>query len=983
VLRPPRPGWTDRLAAMDAAQKNQIATAVEALPEEVSELAARWFERLLNEGKSEQLTDDAIAPLAKLVASSEFAAGVLLREWQWFTGMGTNIDGIPDTSELNHLVEQVRHCDDDIEAVRQQLRRFRHRYMLQILWREVTGTATLVETLSGLSDLADHLLDAAAGFAEHMMHERFGVVRGEDDEPVSIVILGMGKLGGRELNFSSDIDLIFLFPAGKDSDGQKSLSAQEYFTRVSRHIIALLDEVTADGFAFRIDTRLRPFGDSGPPVVSFAALESYLLQHGRDWERYAYVKARIVGPQPNPAVANELHNHLVVPFVYRRYLDFGVFESLRSMHGLIAAEVERREMADNIKLGPGGIREIEFIVQSLQLVRGGSRTELQDQGLLQVLPRLAGRQGLPNAAAAVLRNAYDFLRRLENFIQAIRDQQTHDLPTDACDRARLCLAMGYQNWEALREELDRHRNNVTREFDAIAFRDPGDRQDDQLRPRLAKMWARAAEPAEWKHTLMEEGFSEAGDIATQLVAFSNAAGTRQIDSIAQGRLQTFMPDLLLLIKDNPKPSTTLLRVLSLVEKILRRSAYLALLNENGAVLARLVRLCGRSVYIAEQLARYPVLLDELLDPELVTTPVSREELATELNDRLAYDESGDSESQVAVLSQFQRASLFRVAIADFSGSLPIMKVSDSLTFLAEVVLNQALEIAWRDLTEKHGDPEYVLDGERHKAGFGIIAYGKLGGLEMSYGSDLDLVFLHDSRGTEQSTSGDKPLENSMFFTRLVRRLSHFLTTQTGSGMLYEVDTRLRPDGQSGVMVSSIDAFERYQEEHAWTWEHQALLRARPVTGSADIAREFERIRAATLSARVRREELRDDVVAMRGRMRAKLDQSDEQLLDFKQGAGGIADIEFIVQFLVLANAEQHPSVFYYSDNIRQLEALAQVACISEKTSLRLQEIYKSYRLRIHHLALDEKKPLGSQEEFSEERTYVERLWERTFGAVAS
>jgi glutamate-ammonia-ligase adenylyltransferase len=784
----------------------------------------------------------------------------------------------------------------------------------------------------------------------------------------------MGKLGGSELNFSSDVDLIFLYPEGTDSDGDKSLSAQEYFTRVSRHIIALLDETTANGFAFRIDTRLRPFGDSGPPVTSFAALESYLVQHGRDWERYAYVKARAIGPAVPEHVAAELMNELVTPFVYRRYLDFGVFESLREMHGMIAAEVRKREMADNVKLGPGGIREIEFIVQSLQLVRGGSRTELQDSRLLHVLPRLIGRHGLSAASGEALRSAYYFLRRLENFIQGIRDRQTHDLPADNADRARLCLAMGFPNWNELVAALDAHRGNVTREFEAIAFRE----RDADERPgqQLSELWENAESLDTWRAALRQLEFAHADLIASKITTFAAAPGTRQADKVSRGRLQTFMPELLRRIQGAEDPVTALDRVLALVEKILRRSAYLALLNENPAVLKRLVELCERSAYIADQIARYPILLDELLDPSVHSSPLTLDELDAELGERLAACPVGDIEARMAALGQFQRANQFRVAVADFAGTLPVMKVSDSLTWLAEAVLKHTLQTTWRDLVERHGEPEYVIDGERRRAGFAIIAYGKLGGLEMSYGSDLDLVFLHDSTGGDRNTCGPKPLDNTVFFTRLVRRLSHFLTAQTGSGMLYEVDTRLRPDGQSGVMVSSVEAFERYQEENAWTWEHQALLRARPVAGSERIAAQFVRIRADTLSKRVRHDRLKSDVIEMRQRMRQKLDKSDSEYFDLKQGRGGIGDIEFIVQYLVLSNAADASSVYFYSDNIRQLDALAAAGFLDAGAAERLQQIYKRYRLRLHHLALDDRTALVSDDEFTVERGFVEDLWKQ-------
>ena len=954
-------------------QHPSITKALATIPIELRDGVSRWFDRLGSVHGNVDLPEDVARQITRLVACSEFASSVLLKEWHWFVDCRESLDEAPDRAELDSLVDAVGRNIEDIDVAKERIRRFRYRWMLRILWREIMGVATLGETLTALSDLADRLLDGAAEFAERSLHDRFGVVRGEDGEPVSLVILGMGKLGGRELNFSSDIDLIFLYPEGEESDGPKRLSAQEYFTRVSRHIVALLDELTADGFAFRIDTRLRPFGDSGSPVTSFAALESYLLQHGRDWERYAYVKARIVGPAPPPAVANSLQDDLIAPFVYRRYLDFGVFESLREMHGMIAVEVQRREMADNIKLGPGGIREIEFIVQSLQLVRGGARPELQDRELLSVLPKLVGRHGLEAAEADALADAYCFLRRVENFIQAIRDRQTHDLPADGIDRARLQLAIGCSNWDELQTQLDRYRNLVTTEFEAIAFRDH-DKSDNDPGQHLVDLWKNGAEAPAWAEYLEQEGFDQADEIAASIDEFAIAPVTRQIDVVARRRLQTFMPKLLLRIRECAAPATALVRVLALVEKVLRRSAYIALLNENTQVLARLVALCERSAYIADEIARYPVLLDELLDPSVHSSPLTPLDLDAELSDRLGDCPADDSEAQMAVLGQFQRANMFRVAIADVAGHLPIMKVSDSLTWLAEAVLKCTLDIAWRDLTNKHGVPEYIVDGERKQAGFAIVAYGKLGGLEMSYGSDLDLVFLHDSTGTEHTTNGPRPLDNTMFYTRLVRRLSHFLTTQTGSGRLYEVDTRLRPDGQSGVMVSSVDAFEHYQEENAWTWEHQALLRARPVAGSERIAESFVQVRADTLSSRVNLDTLRDDVVDMRGRMRKKLDKSNEQAFDLKQGSGGIGDVEFIVQYLVLSNAAARATVYFYTDNIRQLDALAETGCITVDVSKRLQDIYKAYRLRLHHLSLDDRKPLVADNEFLEERRFVEDLW---------
>jgi glutamate-ammonia-ligase adenylyltransferase len=931
--------------------------AVENLPEALRAPVEHWLERFGDTGHTADLT--------RLVACSEFAGNVLLREKDWFLDNVNSFDRAPRIADLDTLLA----TGGDTGSM---LRRFRNRFMLQVLWREVFGLANLDETLASLSALADRVLDVATRDAEATLEPRYGVVRNNAGERVPLVILGMGKLGGYELNFSSDIDIIFLYPEDGETDGAKSISAQEYFGRLSRQVIALLDDKTADGFVFRIDTRLRPFGDSGPPVVSFAALESYLVQHGRDWERYAYVKARVVGPPPGDAVVADLHDNLVQPFVYRRYIDYGVFESLREMHAMISAEVEKRELQDNVKLGPGGIREAEFIVQSLQLVRGGSEPVLQSRQLQKVVPLLVNERGLTADGAANLLAAYRFMRRLENFIQAMQDRQTHDLPSDPVGRARLCLAMSYDDWSALRADIDRHRQVIADEFGRVAFRTRG--EDTPFTQTVEQAWERGASIEEWTALLEERGAADAEGIARKLVSFAGEARTQQIDAVSRERLQRFMPLLLHEVAQAERRGIALTRALAIVERILRRSAYLALLNENRGALARLVDLCARSGYIADQISRFPVLLDELLDPRLYSESVTRADLAGELQERLAGEDK-DPESWMKAVAQFQRSTMFRIAVADFNGKLPIMKVSDGLTWLAETVLEEALRVAWEDLTHRHGVPRCVVDGGERDAGFGIIAYGKLGGLELSYGSDLDIVFLHDSCGTGQVTNGDKPLDNGLFFGRLVRRLVHFLTTQTGTGQLYEVDTRLRPEGGKGLLVTSTEAFERYQEENAWTWEHQALLRARAVAGSVAVAAEFDRIRRDTLTGRVRRDRLRDDVIEMRQRMRKELDRSDSDNFDLKHGRGGIGDIEFLVQYLVLDQAHEYPDVIYYSDNIRQLDALVAEGCINREVGGALQDAYRDFRLRHHHLVLDDRTPVVSQQEFREQRQFVAETWD--------
>ena len=934
------------------------------LPPALDDIVSRWFDRYGDRPD--------VAGLERLVACSEFAGATVLRNKEWFLDNVEAFSNPPDAASLDAQVADV----DKLADAKALLRRYRNRFMLHVLWREVFGLADLDETLASLTALADRSLDAATRIAERELAPRFGVVRSKAGDKVPLVVLGMGKLGGFELNFSSDIDLIFLYPEDGVTDGPREASAQEYFGRLTRLVIALLDEKTADGFVFRTDTRLRPFGDSGPPVVSFSALESYLLQHGRDWERYAYVKARVVGPQPGDAVEEDLYDNLVRPFVYRRYIDYGVFESLREMHAMIAAEVKRRELQDNIKLGPGGIREAEFVVQSLQLVRGGSDPSLQCRELQVVLPRLVSARGLSAGGADELLAAYRFLRRLENFIQAMHDRQTHDLPTDDADRARLCVAMGHADWASLSSEIGRHRGAIARQFEQVAFRE--DQGDAPFMKRIERAWKSGADVSEWSELLDGEGMAEAGQLAESLVAFADARATQQVDAVSRERLQRFVPRLLGEVIRSEQPLRALTRTLSIVEGVLRRSAYLSLLNENPGALARLVDLCGRSNYIADQIARFPVLLDELLDPRLYSERVTRADIAAELGERLAR-ESGDSEERMRAIATFQRATMFRIAVADFNGRLPIMKVSDGLTWLAEVILEEALRVAWDELVERHGAPRYTDDGVEREAGFGIIAYGKLGGLELSYGSDLDIVFLHDSQGPRQSTDGDKPLDNALFFSRLVRRLTHFLTTQTGSGQLYEIDTRLRPEGNKGLLVTNTEAFERYQEANAWTWEHQALLRARPVAGSQAIAAEFERIRRDTLMHRVRRDTLRDDVVEMRQRMRGELDRSASEHFDLKHGRGGIGDIEFLVQFLVLWHAAEHPDVVFYSDNIRQLDALVEAECIDEAEGHALQDAYRDYRLRQHHLVLDGRSPLVGANEFATQREFVAKTWDEWLG----
>jgi glutamate-ammonia-ligase adenylyltransferase len=972
---------------MPLSPEQTIEAAIRALPESLQSAVRNWVDRLSGAQPEALLdfvsADGDLRALMHVVACSEFAGNIAINQWQWFCAsfLSRELEKPHSKQPLQNRFDLLLADATDNDSFKRDLRVLRNQALFRILWRDLVSACELPETLNALSDLAECALNAASAFASIGHRERFGTVA-HDGSVMPLVVLAMGKLGGRELNFSSDIDVIFLYPGEGNSDGERSLSAHEYFARYARQVVKLLEEVTTDGFVYRVDTRLRPFGASGPPVVSFAALESYLLQHGRNWERYAYVKSRVVVPSAREDSISPLLKEIIEPFVYRRYLDYGVFESLRQMHALVSVEVKKREMEKNIKLGPGGIREVEFIVQSLQLVRGGNVVGLRQPGLRAALESAVAERDIDRQVASDLLCAYVFLRHIENRIQAVRDQQTHEVPNSRIERDRLALAMRYPSWDDLASDLARHRTFVSGQFTAIALRSGSEQQEADAAPVLATLWAADSAAKDWQVAFEKLEFGEPVAVADVISHFSMVARKQKIDSIVAKRLRKFVPTLLLALQRQDSPAETLKRVLNIVEKVLRRSAYIALLNENRAVLERLVGLCKKSRYLAEEIGRFPLLLDEMLDPRLYHSAPDADVMRADLESGLATAGQCDSERRIEIVGHFQRATMFRLAVADLSGVIPIMQVSDRLTDLAEIVLRRALSIAYQDLVVKYGEPRYVISGRRYTAGFGIIAYGKLGGMELSYGSDLDLVFLHDSAGERQQTDGDEALENSVFFARLARRLVHFLTTQTGSGVLYDIDTRLRPSGRSGLLVVSVEAFERYQEENAWTWEHQALLRSRPVAGSPKIARSFEHLRAQTLRERVRLDTLQDEVSSMREKMRNKLDTSNNEQFDLKQGRGGIGDIEFLVQFLVLASAATHPAVIHYPDNIRQIGTLIAATGLSEATGQLLQETYRIYRTRLHRLALDGQALVAGEDEFREQRKFVRELWARSFNGEA-
>jgi glutamate-ammonia-ligase adenylyltransferase len=927
--------------------------------------------------------------LPRVLAASDFVADSLCRNpdlARWLIEDGA-LERALDGGEMERRLAAAVADQPDLAGFMAALRRQRQREMVRIAWRDLAGWAAVPETLAETSAFADVAISAAVEFASRDLARTYGEPRSVDGAAQPLIVIGMGKLGGGELNFSSDIDLIFVFPEKGETAGPRSIDNEDFFTRLGRLVIRLLGERTAEGLVFRVDMRLRPFGDSGPLIASAVFLDNYLQTHGRDWERYAWIKARALTGRD---AWKPIHAESVRPFVYRRYLDFGVFESLREMKALIEKEVARRDLAEHVKLGPGGIREIEFIVQAFQLIRGGQDRRLQTPSLLTALPQLAGGKLLPPRAARELEAAYLFLRRLENRLQMLADAQTHTIPPDAPTRERIAFAMGFGSWEECGAELEQHRVRVTRAFQDVMFaRHEAQPADMPGVNGISDAWVRAAPAAQLAATLAARGFADAGQAAQMLEEFRGSTVMRRLDAPGRARLDMLMPRLLSSIADlradagaeRPADQAAVLRrVLKVLEAIGSRSAYFALLNESAHVRRRLVGLAALGEFLAAQIASHPLLLDELLDEPGDGLPPSRATLEREVAARLDHMDDDEPERQVEVLRQFQRAAIFRVAMADLTGKIPLMRVSDYLTEIAEIIVEQAMRLGWSQITEQFGVPHYRdPGGVRRIVKICAVGYGKLGGNELGYASDLDLVFLHDSGADHAETDAAKPVDNQVFFIRYAQRVMHLLTMHSAAGRLYEVDVRLRPSGKGGMLITRIGAFVDYQEKEAWTWEHQALLHARAVAGDATLRAAFEDVRVEILRNHVRRDTLRAEVRSMRERMRKELSRAKPGSgnFDIKQDAGGTADIEVLAQYWALLHAGTHPPVVMFADTIRQLESVASADLVPQLTVDVLTAAYRKYRERAHHLSLEQAEPLVPAAEFAAERAAVTAIWNAT------
>ncbi len=838
----------------------------------------------------------------------------------------------------------------DNEGLQHAMRKLRQEIVGHIIVRDLAGLGNLDEVMRLCTELAHVTVACALRHHAKWLSAVHGTPMSEDGTELELAVIGMGKLGGGELNVSSDIDLVYLYAAEGETTGGRPLSHHQFFTLLAKRIGLALSEITMDGFVFRVDTRLRPWGEAGPLAMSYAAFEDYLVVHGREWERYAWIKGRpLTGSH-----LNEL-NAIVRPFVFRKYLDFNALSAMRDLHAQIRREVVRHDRADNIKLGPGGIREIEFIAQVFQLIRGGQVPALQTRSTLAVLPVLAVRNLLSEATVDDLRRAYVFLRNLEHRLQYLDDAQTQQLPSQADDRQRIADSMGFAGYEAFLAELNVHRGRVSAAFERI-FATP---QAETELHELSALWLGLLDDDEAVAELSALGYENPLEVYHRLSRLRCSQRYLNLPASHRTRFDKLAPELIAVAANFAPAEATLARMFDLLETIAGRTAYLALLMEYPATLRQVARICAASPWAAQYLTRNPMLLDELLDPRVLYVIPDWTALKTELDAQLLAL-SGETEQQMDVLRHFRQRETFHLLAQDLTGILSLEQLSDHLSDLAALILTTVLSLAWADVHHRHRDIP----------AFAIIGYGKLGGRELGYASDLDLVFLYHD---------DAP-DAAEHYARLAQRINTWLSSVTAAGVLYEIDLRLRPDGASGLLVSSVDAFRNYQARHAWTWEHQALSRARFVAGDVMVGTMFEQIRIDILTQRRDLNKLRSDVLAMRRKIQDG-HPNPGALFDLKYGAGGMVDIEFLVQYLVLAHSADSPILAGNAGNLSLLHRAAELGLIAIEDADAVAAAYRQFRRLQHALRLQGvHKPRLPPEEVANHIAAVLLVWAHLFEA---
>ncbi|HSD43811.1 MAG TPA: bifunctional [glutamate--ammonia ligase]-adenylyl-L-tyrosine phosphorylase/[glutamate--ammonia-ligase] adenylyltransferase [Burkholderiales bacterium] len=808
------------------------------------------------------------------------------------------------------------------------LRELRARVMLRVAARDLAGLAPLAEVTGTMSDLAEVALDAALRAHRTRMEAEHGAPAGASG-PQDLLVVGMGKLGGRELNVSSDIDLVFVYP--DEGETARGLANHEFFVRLGQRVIRTLADATPDGQVFRVDMRLRPWGDAGPLAASFEALEQYFVAQGREWERYAWIKARVVAGGDDRTRA-EL-GKIAQPFVYRKYLDYGTIDAVRKLHAQIRQEVARRDLACDVKLGPGGIREIEFIAQGFQLIRGGRDPGLRVRATLAALAALGARRQLAEPAVAELSDAYVFLRRLEHRLQYLDDAQTHALPESSADRELVAESMGAPGWPAFVRALDEHRGAVTRHFESVFAAANGDAAAS------TPVWQGTVEGDAAERDLAARGYIEPRETLARIRSLRASARYQQLPEASRERLDLLVPRFIEACAraavagapgERVAPDVALRRALDFVEAISRRASYLALLAEQPQALAKVAEILAASSWASEYLTRHPILLDELLDPRVLGEAPDWSDFAATLRREMAAHD-GDVERQMDAMREIHHAWVFRLLMQDLAGLLTVERLADHLSLAADLVLAVTLEVCWKLVRTRHTDIPR----------FAVIGYGKLGGKELGYASDLDIVFVYDD-------PHETAPEN---YARLAQRVNSWLSSRTSAGVLFETDLALRPSGGAGLLVSSMSAFRRYQLESAWLWEHQALTRARFCAGDAAIGAVFDALRRDLLQAARDPAQLAAEVLTMRQRM---LDAHPNRsgLFDIKHDRGAMVDIEFIVQYLVLAHSRAHYELTGNLGNIALLHMAGALGLIPGELAQRVADAYRHYRRLQHRLRLN-------------------------------
>ncbi len=910
---------------------------------EIETLAADdqiWFESLALTDKNEVLTLFACSHFIKNTCQAH--PGLLpsffeqiTENQQYAPQLQCQLDGITTELELHQCI-----------------RRFRNSEMAKITARDITKSQTIETSLQQVSKLADSLIMSTYNWLYQFCCQKYGTPQNEQP----LCIIAMGKLGGEELNFSSDIDLIFAYPEKGETQGhRKPIEHQLFFTRLAQRLIKALDQITTDGQVYRVDMRLRPFGDSGPLVTHFDAFSDYYHEQAREWERFAMVKARVLNP--SCAAVTELEN-IIRPFVYKRYLDFTTLDALQTMKLKIFADSRRRQLTNNIKLGEGGIREAEFFVQSFQLTHGGQSPNLQIKNWRSVVSHLLTQGFIDEQTASDLAESYLFLREVEHCLQQINNEQTQTLPAldDDLNWQRLVLYTQTDSIAQVQNKIELARQAVHGYFNELFVEesDTTPSQDDNF-TQLTALWLGDYDEIELsdalQHYLCDDS---AGLTAHALLTFKQKCNRAHLSHRAQSLIDKLIP---LLISEALKPPTCdhvpLERMLLILTAILGRTTYLDLLYAYPDVRQQLLVFCAASPWIAEQLKQFPLLLDELLSQAYLnhssaTLEGVKAEFKDELRQMLLRVDLDNVELHMDALRQFKLCQQFRIAAADIQGSLPIEQVSDRLTVLAEVILSHVVETAYTHMTDKYGEPDHSL---QPLDSFAVIAYGKMGGLELGYGSDLDMVFLHDAPSSAV-TSGEKSIGAQQFYIKMAQRIMHILNTKMLLGELYEADLRLRPSGNSGLLCCHVNGYAHYQDNDAWTWEHQALVRTRVVFGGTSITQRINTIRTDVLRRQRNTADLIEKVVDMRKKLYANsINKSSKDV--FKHGKGGITDIEFISQFIVLAHANKLSKLADWPDNLRIIDTAVKEGLISSEIATSLSRNYLTQRNAFHRITLQQ------------------------------